>query len=364
MRLARVARGLAVSLIVLCAIEGASSLFLFGWDLAVNAEAPLAERKHTVYDAELGWVNAPKVAAPNLYGPGRSFTSDSRGFRGAREVTDAVPPGKTRIVCSGDSFTLGYGVDDAQSWPAQLEALDAALECVNMGQGGYGLDQAYLWFARDAKSLQHDLHLFAFIADDFERMRSASFLGYGKPRLAASSDGVSVGFVPVPRASLEHPWWTQNAKRFFDLRTLSLARRALGTGDARAAAPGYMDEVEAESVATHLLAALAGLDAQKHSRLALVYLPNKDHAAPGRLTRLSGWMQRAVDAARASGTAWIDLTDDFEQMSESQRETLFIPHGEIELPGAAGHYSAAGNRFVAERVLAHVRELGLLQAKR
>ena len=51
-----------------------------------------------------------------------------------------MPPGKTRIICSGDSFTLGFGVDNEHTWPQQLAARNANLETVNMGQGGYGAD--------------------------------------------------------------------------------------------------------------------------------------------------------------------------------------------------------------------------------
>lgn len=360
-RLMRIALGVALAVAVLCALEGAASLLLLAWDLSRNAAQPLAERAHTVHDAELGWVNARSVVVPDLYGPGRTLTTNARGFRGVREVDDAIAAGKLRVVCSGDSFTLGYGVGDEHTWPAELAQLDARLETVNMGQGGYGLDQAYLWFARDAAALAHDVHLFAFVANDFERMRSSRFLGYGKPRLYAGKSGLVVGGVPVPAESMRSPWWTQNSRRFFDLRLLSLARRATGPHLAEADAMG---DVEAHAVSAQLFSELARLDAAKHSRLVLVFLPNKDHTASGRLTRLTGWMQRAVDGARASGTAWIDLSEDFEGLTDGERERLFIPRGEIGLPGAAGHYSAAGNRFVAERLHARLDQLGLLAPKR
>ena len=333
-KLTRIAIGLALALLVVCVIEGAASLFLFAWDLAVNAEAPLPERVHTVHDAELGWVNKPSLRAPDLYGPGRDFSSNARGFRGSAEVSDAIPEGRIRLVCSGDSFTLGYGVGDGDAWPAQLAALDPRLECVNLGQGGYGLDQAYLWYAH-AGDARARLAACALIADDFERLRSSSFLGYGKPRLALEGGELVARNVPVPRASYTHPWLTQNKKRFFELRLLSFAVRAFGRAGAAAGGEGMPDE-EAERVATRVFAELAELNARKHSRLVLVFLPNKDPHAPGRLSRLSAWMQRAVDAARASGAAWIDLTPAFERLEPAQLEALFIPRGEIQLFGAAG----------------------------
>ena len=72
------------------------------------------------------------------------------------------------------STTIILGVSYSQS-------LDPRLETLNMGQGGYGVDQAYLWYKRDAAKFEHQVHLLAFITDDFVRMQSDRFRGYGKP---------------------------------------------------------------------------------------------------------------------------------------------------------------------------------------
>lgn len=58
--------------------------------------------------------------------------------RGDRDV----PPGRYASSARGGSFTLGYGVGDADTWCALLQTIDPRLETVNMGQAGYGLDQA------------------------------------------------------------------------------------------------------------------------------------------------------------------------------------------------------------------------------
>jgi len=96
-----------------------------------------AERKHAEFDDVLGWVNQQSIDVPDLYDPGLGLSTNSRRFRGRRETDDRIPAGKIRIVCSGDSYTLGYGVSDAHTYPQKLESLDPRLEVVNMGQGGY-----------------------------------------------------------------------------------------------------------------------------------------------------------------------------------------------------------------------------------
>jgi len=166
--------GFAVVAVILglLLIEGASRVVL----VAIERGEGLTERKHTRYDVELGWVSVPSTTVKDLYGPGRTLTVNAQGFRGKHEYAKTPPPGTTRILCSGDSFTLGWGVDDERTWCALLEK-GSGLEVVNMGQGGYGIDQSYLWWRRDGDSISYDVHLLAVIYDDFHRMRLDRFQG-------------------------------------------------------------------------------------------------------------------------------------------------------------------------------------------
>src|SRR5262249_673910 len=161
---------------LLIAIEGLASYGLLLRD--VMTTNPLAERRHTKYDADLGWVNEPNVYIRDMYGSGVYFQTNAQGFRNNHDITSSVPDGKARVICSGDSFTLGYGVDNDHTWCELLSVIDPQLETVNMGQGGYGVDQAYLWYKRDARKIEHQFQILAFITDDFYRVLSDSFSGY------------------------------------------------------------------------------------------------------------------------------------------------------------------------------------------
>src|SRR6185295_9147020 len=119
--------------------------------------APLAERLYTKYDSDLGWTNVPNAVVRNLFGPGIDVVINSQGFRNDQEFSVAQPPGRIRMLCVGDSYTFGYGVNEDQGWCHKLTALEPRLEPVNMGQGGYGIDQAYLWYKRDGAKLEHRL---------------------------------------------------------------------------------------------------------------------------------------------------------------------------------------------------------------
>lgn len=52
---------------------------------------------------------------------GTWYEIDSRGFRGP-ERTPTFHDGELRIACIGDSCTFGKGVNEADTWPRQLEA--------------------------------------------------------------------------------------------------------------------------------------------------------------------------------------------------------------------------------------------------
>ncbi len=357
---------LLVALLSLCALEGLSSLFLFAWDVAVNAERVLPERSHTLHDDELGWVNAKSVAAPDLYGPGRHFHTDRFGRRASSANATLLERDARVIVCAGDSFTLGYGVSDENTFPAQLERhlIDAGQvksRTVNFGQGGYGIDQAYLWYLRDGQDLPpHDL-VFAFIGDDFERLRSASFLGYAKPLLVLDGEpgadraGLRPSGVPVSKGSLRWPWWTQNAKLFDRLRSFSLLRRAANKLGAAPPKPAQMDAALAAEVAARVFTDLAHRQRARGGRCVLVWLPNLVENDPARLVRPASWMRAAIERGVSAGAEFVDLSPPFEALDPAQRAELFLARDVVKFPGAAGHYSEAGNRFVAERLASRWR---------
>jgi hypothetical protein len=143
-----------------------------------------------------------------MYGEGTVFTTNAQGFRGRENVDRAVPAGRYRVIALGDSFTMGYGVDDESSYAARMRAFCPALQTVNMGQGGYGVDQDYLWYKRDGAKLDAQVLLFAVIAQDFYRMAGDTFIGYPKPVLRARDGGLAIENVPVPRA-----WESRTALR-------------------------------------------------------------------------------------------------------------------------------------------------------
>jgi hypothetical protein len=328
----------AVLVVLLALAEGVASL-LFTAN-RIRRTVSLSEQHYSRYDETLGWVSLPNVDMPNLYGPGVNLRTNAQGFRGDYDIARAVPPGKKRIVCSGDSFTLGFGVSNAEAWCQRLGTLDPRLETVNMGQGGYGLDQAYLWYMRAGTVLDHQIHLVAFITDDFRRMQSDEFIGFGKPMLGLRNDSVVVLNRPVPRTSAFTKWMAVKGHALTNLNIIQLAKKLSGR-DPESSAPANSDarDQNTRAVAARVFETLARVDREKHSLLVLVYLPGlNDYRKNDLATSWRRFVQ--VEAAR-QGIPFIDLVDALRAVPPTEVDGLFMWDS---------HYSAAGNAFVATAV--------------
>jgi hypothetical protein len=335
------------ALLVLVLAEGVASFYV-----AVEkhreggAWRSLKERKHCQFDDLLGWVNQKGVDVPDLYGRGRGLTTSSRGFRGKREIEDQVPAGKTRIVCTGDSFTLGYGVADPDTFPQQLESLDPSLEVVNMGQGGYGVDQAYLWYRRDA-TFQHNIHVFAFITSDLIRMTRSLFNGYPKPLLKVDGGVLRPTNTPLPNLEKIRP----SRFRFVDnLRLAELIGK--WKEESGLSADGIMTEADWQTFET-LLAELDQLNKERNSRLCVVYLPEDvTHYGSPISDRPRARIRRFCEGRQI---AFIDVVERWKQLPSANDAALLLTYD-------TGHCNAAGNLFFAQAIHEGLQKQGVLPA--
>jgi hypothetical protein len=316
---------------------------------------------HVRYDPELGWVNVPDLYLPDMYGPRIWLRINAQGFRNDRNFSRDVPRDRVRLICSGDSFTLGYGVANDQAWCNHLETLDSRLEAVNMGQGGYGVDQSYLWFKRDGAVLDHDVHLFAFIALDFERMRNRSFLGYQKPTLTLEDGHLAVRNVPVPRISTFRVGLGRLARVVNRTQMAALYQRIVRRLSPPPSPPTRGSASDPlRPVVEGVFESLRQLADRNGSLLVLVYLPTRSEreaSAP------SPWRSFVHDVAARLGIPLVDLTPDLAAVADGTAPGFFIRSGELQFFGAEGHYSARGNRFVAEALLRRLRALDPVSAR-
>jgi hypothetical protein len=343
------------TLLILALIEGASSLAIAAnvW-IRQPVQSMAAERVHLEYDEQLGWKHKPDLALTDLYGPGKNLHTNSQRLRAKRDYTAEVPAGRVRIVCSGDSFTLGHSVDDADAWCNRLQELEPRVESVNMGQAAYGVDQAYLWFRRDAEWMAHDIQLFGFIYTDFERMQSDNFLGYPKPLLRVVNGKLELDNVPVPRTMDDVVGSTRRREAIGLLRVVALARaigRRLGI-DSPSRASVALSNADVESSAALIFEELKRINEAKGSQLVLLFLPRSGDES---FQWSDSWRAFVSREAQRLGIPVIDLVPEFRKLRVDEIKGLFVD------PFRPSHYNEAGNDWVASQVLQRLNELRLLE---
>ena len=143
-----------------------------------------------VHDSNLGYGNKPGYQSWAL-------NYDAHGFRLMPPLAAGGVQGPP-ILATGDSYTKGDEVGDAESWPAQVQTL-LGWRTVNAGVGAYGLDQTVLHTERLVNELKPAALVLGFIADDVRRAEMSRLWGREKPYFELDGGRPVLRNVPVPR---------------------------------------------------------------------------------------------------------------------------------------------------------------------
>ncbi|HJQ97773.1 MAG TPA: GDSL-type esterase/lipase family protein [Candidatus Polarisedimenticolaceae bacterium] len=124
-------------------------------------------------DRDLFWCLRPELRGFRVQGRIREVPIDFRvtthaGFRSASPIE--APKRRFRVLALGDSCTFGLGVQDGETWPAQLEGLlqvsGLDVEVVNAGVPGYTAYQGWRLLETRGLRLEPDLVLVTFGFND------------------------------------------------------------------------------------------------------------------------------------------------------------------------------------------------------
>ncbi|MDP6388676.1 MAG: SGNH/GDSL hydrolase family protein [Alphaproteobacteria bacterium] len=119
-----------------------------------------------------GHEHRPGAAAHLMGADLRINTTKQRG----PEVASPKPAGVYRILMLGDSVTLGWGVAEADTTAARLEAVlnrttaggGKRVEVVNAGVGNYNTAMEAAWFLAEGRRLEPDLVVLNYFINDAE----------------------------------------------------------------------------------------------------------------------------------------------------------------------------------------------------
>ncbi len=328
-----------VTILLVLSLEGGANLWA-KWQVAAQPPA-VREALHCEYDPELGWRHIANKHVPDLYGVGLGLRTNGQHMRGARDLNFKDTEGKYRILCLGDSYTMGYGVADDETYPAFLAQQHASVETVNMGLGGYGIDQCYLWHQRDGRKFDVDVLLFAFITGDFFRMNpDGNVADIPKPILDLV-DGNPVA-MNIPVMNILEPGFGTKLTRLW--QTSALAGLLPTTLAAPAMSSAAVGQERFAPIALRIFEILRDQSRQRGQVFVLALLPVEGEVHQARLEIIDGWLRPALEQR---GIAFLDLRPAFQALLKSELAEHFT----------VGHYSKRGNLVAARALIDGIRAL-------
>lgn len=323
------------------------------------------------YDADLGWTNRPGSCTRD-----KRYCANSAGLRSDRDFSEQGAPGVLRVSLFGDSFIHGHDVDLPGSVAPQLETALAAhgirAEALNFGVGGFGMDQAYLRYSRDGAKFETDVVVMGLQFENIGRhlmvFRLIAYpqtaIPFSKPRyyfegpslLLANKPTVSPEKIPETLASFDRSplrrfetFYTSKYEPRWFLRSRLVAVTFDALRRRRAEAAPNLGDPEGEGVrVTRRILEMFRNDVRVTNRpFLLVYLPLKDN------------IQAQVEGRSDPAEPLVALfRQEFELVDPSSRLVALARERGADAV-APGHYSAEGNRAVAEAVAEKIASLSL-----
>jgi hypothetical protein len=305
---------------------------------------------YLVYDERMGWSVGPRRHSANGL-----YHSSEEGLRSQHEGGSfTMAQGKTSIALIGDSYTFGEEVRYEESWGYYLgQMLGDGVQILNFGVPGYGLDQAYLRYEKDAKRWKAKVAIFGLFSHDFQRtMTVYPFLAhprwempFSKPRFIVHGDDVDILNQPAlrPEATFSHDsiqrlpfldrdygykwdeWQTRfyNSSYLFRLFVSLFPRSSSGTPDVS------LEEVV--SINASILKRFVKSAAEEGTIPVMVYFPGRME-----LRRSNSPPAFVKSTLQDLSMGYVDPTPCLLQLNPRDR---FMP---------GGHYTPAGNAAVAK----------------
>jgi GDSL-like Lipase/Acylhydrolase family len=296
-----------------------------------RAEGP----KVAVHDPLLGWRLRPEARERHRTAEyDVAVRVNSQGFRADREYAEVPPPGVTRVVAVGDSFTYGQGVEAHEAFPALLERSLPAAEVVNLGVAGYGTDQQLLMLESRGLRFRPDVVVLGLYMTNVFRNDDPVHGPFAKPVFRRGADGALVlANVPVPAAGAAA----------VPRETGLVARsRLLGKVWDRLEYRGFGEVWE---VTEEILERFAAVSGKAGARLVVVVIPTEGAIHGGSVGRaLQAQSLRRLMATLPEG-AHVTAVDTTPALLAAREK------GELLYFSVDGHLTAAGHRVVAREIL-------------
>jgi len=269
---------------------------------------------------------------------------NSKGLRD-REYTYEKPPGTRRILCLGDSYTLGYGVSVEEAYPNVLERilnerrlLGCRWQVINAGVANTGTAHQLAYFEAEGRKYQPDLVLCCLCsANDFAD-NVASHLYEYRDQTLTKRDSYPTGPLRLQYMVQRIPGYQILFRRshlatFVKYRVAEYMSQRNRAARARRPERTAAAEERADELARRLILALRDACARENTEFLLTVVPEYESCAIS---------DRAVPLVRyteARGVAFLDLSVRFRDRAAAGIQDFFpVDH----------HWNRSGHRLAAE----------------
>jgi hypothetical protein len=160
------------TLVNLAVAGGAFLIAVVGVELVLRIARPAVAYQYApqriVLNHFAGSEYLPSELRPNFHGRFRMLEFDTTVSTNSWGLRDReIDFSKPRILCLGDSFTFGFGVENGEAFCAQLEeAFGGRYDVVNAGIPGGSPDTYALWLSRWRDKLQPRLIIVSLFQND------------------------------------------------------------------------------------------------------------------------------------------------------------------------------------------------------
>jgi len=324
---------------------------------------PRPQMRHKL-DPRVGYVNQPNQEC--YCGEARAHF-DSHGFRGPEIVEDRAEV-DLRILCMGNSLTLGGGVGDEETYPSHLRRLlekqypGLRIEVINAGIVGFAIKQYIPYLQRLLTFVQADVVLLGMQWRDLHH----------HPRLGQLQGKLDPETWEAMKKQIDKKqddFAQKNTKTKIkdalkNIRSLYVAGYLAGKlRDTikppnfvlwqRAFLSGNLDDRirEREAHSRKQLPRAKEMCAKANTAFGLVLFP--DHLQLSRDYPKSLWPSIAVDICEQSEIPYVDLAPSLHQVYLTHRRRLLVPYDPT-------HYTAIGNEAIASAVFSFLEDTGFL----
>lgn len=323
--------------------------------------------------------------------------ANSDGIRENREF-QPEHPSTFRILCIGDSITEGYGVGQADALPQQIEVLlnewkrdpTMRFEVINAGISGFNAVDTSHFLEHLIPRFAPDLILWSIVSNDFDDSLQADSAG----RLS-TEDPAFVSHVDF----MTHIWGLAIGVIYTDDFSLSMSPQRLDWALTNSLEPTRWQHIEKRLKRSYVYSFLKPrVELWLATRVAYEVVPDQPfileraaliapdgsydmspklegiYVSPFYRNRFESAIRDGVDAAEAAGIPIVIYNFDVPSLSsldlseagvvvQDASEFLGEPLGEFWKKytlGWDGHLTPEGNRRLAEALIRHLGEVGLI----